>query len=304
MTIAKLKTAEDPFAFVKPGLQRWTPAKANKVFHELRYERNRDEKKGDPNIDAFARMMRAGKWREGCAIEFARMPDGKLTLMDGHHRLLGQVRSGLDVTWTVIIHDVANRDEQHELFATYDTVMRKRTMANVLDGVSAAEDMQLSKRMAAALHKAAIYIDNGMKPTLGCYSRQYTPGEYLALAKGWATEAQEYDQCVKEAHKGAKRKLYSAQVTAVALITFRANPSSAWDFWMGLCLDDGLGRDDPRKTLLDWMRDTHLTGSGASSAAAAVARAWAAWRAGRKLTVIRIGKTPVQIAGSHIVVKP
>lgn len=299
--ITAFKAQED---LIRSGPVKWTPAQANAVFSRHRYEFNRNEKSAKQHISALARMMKDGAWRSGGVIEFARLPDGKITLVDGHHRMLAQVEAGVDVQWTILIHDVQDDDELRNLFWTFDTTLRKRTLTNVLAGVNAAEQMQLSRSMAVCLASAAVVIDNGMMPPVGSNTRHYTPREKLQLASAWVREAQIYELCVDAAPKAMKRKLRSSQVAAVAFLTLRADDDKAWPFWMGIAQDDGLRRGDPRKSFLDWMRDNHLSGSGMNHAAVAAARAWSAWKTGKEMNFIRIGKQAVKIAGTSAVVRP
>jgi len=302
--ITSIAAAKDPFAFIKEGRVRFNPAQANKVFHGLRYEFNRKESRAVQHIAALARMMRSGDWRDGGVIEFGRYPDGSLVMLDGHHRMLAQVEAGVDVVWNIAIHDVADDEEFRNLFWTYDTTLRLRSRANILDGVRAAETFGLSKIATQKLTRATQFIDNGMNTNSGFQGRRYTPGEQIALASEWVPEAVIFEQIVSDAPKATKSKLMSAQVMAVALITLRAMPERAKEFWQGVADDDGLRKGDPRKTLLDWLRDTHLAGTGLRSAAAAVARAWQAWVGGKVLNFIRVGRAPIQIAGTKTVVRP
>lgn len=302
--ITNIARAEAPLDFISSGFCRFTPAQANAVFTHCRYEFNRNEKQGRQHILALSRMMKAGQWRRGGGIEFARAPDGKLTLVDGHHRMLAQVEAGVDIEWTVIIHDLETADQVRDLFWTFDTTLRKRSMANVLSGVNAADGMGVSSKVARALAGAAVYIDNGMRAPAGGATRIYTPAERLELASKWAAEARDYERAISNAPAANKSKLHSSQVVAVALITLRADPVQAKEFWAGLASDDGLRRGDPRKSLLDWLRSTHLSSAGMQTAAVACARAWAAWVSGKDINFIRIGKTPVRIAGTSIVVQP
>lgn len=304
MKISTIAAMPQAHPFIREGTLRLNPAQANRVFTDLRYEFNRDEKKAKQHISGLARMMRSGAWREGGAIEFARLPSGQLTLVDGHHRMLAQVEAGVDVVWTIIIHDVADEADLRNLFWTYDTTLRKRSMQNVLAGVNASGAMGLSAMMAHTAAKAAVFIDNGMRPNNGPSTRAYTPDETLRLAAEWAAEARLYAECIDAAPVAMKRKLRGGQIAAAGFITFRANRLLAVDFWTGLARDDGLRRGDPRKTLLEWMRDTHMAGGGLSSGACAVARAWNAFHANSDLTMIRIGRQSVRIAGSSFVVRP
>lgn len=302
--ITNIAEAKGPFAFIKEGRVRLNPAQANKIFNDLRYEFNRSTDRAKQHISALARMMKSGDWRDGGVIEFARFPDGSLTMLDGHHRMLAQVEAGVDVIWNIAIHDVADEDEFRNLFWTYDTTLRVRTRSNILDGVRAAENFGLGKQTTEKLTRASQFIDNGMNANVGMLARRYTPGEQLTLASEWVAEAGTYERITAGVPQSLRRKLGSAQVMAVALVTLRAKPQEAEEFWAGIAADDGLRKGDPRKTLLDWLRDTHLAGTGLRSAAAAVARAWQAWVGGKQLNFIRVGRTPVQIAGTKIVVRP
>jgi hypothetical protein len=303
INIKKLPAAEG-LSFISEGVCRWNPAQANIAFNKCRYARNRSERQGASHIDALARQMMDGTWLPKSPLDFARLPDGKLTLVNGHHRLLAQVQSGKDIVWNVVIHDVADDDDIANLFWRFDTVMRKRTMTNILSGVNAAENMGLPKSGAVALARAVVFIDNGMRVTSGAVSKNYTPAEKLSLMALWHSEAVDYEKCIDGAPQKLRRKLYGAQVMAVALVTLRAGGESATEFWTGVANDDGLRRGDPRKTLVDFLRDAHAASNGFTSTAAAVARAWAAWDANRDLSMIRVGRQPVQIARTKIVVQP
>jgi len=302
--IRELKRDKGPTSFIRDGVAVWTPRHANTAFNFCRYERNRDEKRGRAHIDALARQMQNGEWLSRSPLDFAQLPGGKLILVNGHHRLLAQVQSGQDIEWQVIIHDCADMDEVRNLFWRFDTVIRKRSTNNVLAGVDAAENLGVSKTTSTALAKSAVFIENGMCPPQGQNTRHYTPAEKLRFMADWSQEAAAYEVAVGLAPAKMRRKLYSAQVMAVAMITYRAKPKLAKEFWEGLATDDGLKRGDPRKTLLDFLRDTHGASTGLTSTAVACARAWSAWCSDRQLGMIRVGRAPVRIMGASYTVTP
>jgi len=302
--IAKLTPTKDPLAFVSEGFHVWTPAKANKVFSECRYERNRNEAQAKRHIDALARQMTDGTWLAKSPIDFARTPDGKLTLVNGHHRMLAQVQAGKDIEWSVSIHECADEAEVADLFWRFDTILRKRSNTNVMNAVNAAGTFGLSKTTTMYLPSAVTFIDFGMRAPTGANSKVYTPAEKLALMDEWQAEARIYDELVAVAPGRVRRKLLGAQVFAVALLTLRSTPKVAVDFWQGVAADDGLNRGDPRKTLIDFLRDTHGASTGLTSTAAAAARAWNAHYAGRQLSMMRVGSAPVRIAGTKVSVSP
>lgn len=302
--IRELKRDKGPTAFIYDGVAVWTPRHANTAFNLCRYDKNRDESRGKSHIDALSRQMQSGEWLSRSPLDFAQLPDGKLILVNGHHRLLAQVQSGQDIEWQIIIHDCADMDEVRNLFWRFDTVIRKRSTNNVLAGVDAAENLGISKTTSTALSRAAVFIENGMLPVQGQGARQYTPAEKLRFMSDWAEEAAFYEVAVNLAPAKMRRKLYTAQVMSVAMITFRAKPRLAKEFWEGLAQDDGLTRGDPRKTLLDFLRDTHGSSTGMTATAVACARAWSAWCSDRELGLIRVGRAPVRVMGSNFTVTP
>lgn len=301
--IKKLPISKDPFAFINEGLCKFTPAKANAVFERCRYSKNRNENASRSHIEALKRQMQAGEWLPKQQIDFARLPSGELTLVNGHHRMLAQAQSGVDVVWNIAIHDCADKDEVAGLFWRYDTILRKRSINNILEGVSASESLGLSKMAAKGLSSAAPFIDNGMRPPRAG-TRIYTPAERLGLMSEWAGEATAYDKCASCADSKTRRKLFGAQVMSVALLTLRADRKAATEFWAGVAADDGLRKGDPRKTLIDFMRDTHASSTGMTSSSVACARAWNAWVAGKELTMVRVGRAQVRVAGTKVVVAP
>lgn len=294
----------NPLAFVREGAVLFSPTQASTVFELCRYENNRNEKLGKHHIAVLAKEMTDGSWLPKSAIDFARLPDGKLTLINGHHRMLAQVQAGKDIVWNIVIHDVKDTAEIRELFWRYDTVQRLRTMNNILDGVSAAESMGLAKEMAVSLSRAALFIDAGMQIARADNGYIYTPADKLQIMSEWKHEARIYQDLIAPAPPKVKKKLRGAQVMGTALVTLRAEPDRAAEFWGGVAKDDGLRRGDPRKTLLDFIRDNHNSATGPSFALVACVRAWNAWQVGKELAVIRIGVQSVQIAGTTIMVQP
>lgn len=302
--IKKMPTVIDPLAFIADGFSVWTPQRANTAFNMCRYERNRKETQATGHIDALARQMVDGVWLPRQQIDFAQLPSGKLILVNGHHRLLAQVKAGVDIEWSVVVHQCANDEQVASLFWRFDTVLRKRTASNIFAAVDAAENLGVSKTVTAKLAAAVTFIDNGMRPVSGHSTRIYSPSEKLELMFQWKHEAQVYNECISPAATGIQKKMTGAQVMAVALVTIRNDEKGARDFWGVMAKDDGLRRGDPRKTLLDFLRDTHAAGTGYTATAVACARAWSAFKSRRDLSMIRVGSAPVRIVTTSYTVKP
>lgn len=286
-------------AIVQEGPMHFTPAKAMHVYNACRYERNRGISK--QHVSLLREQMQRGTWLAKSPLDFARKPDGSLTLVNGHHRLAAQSESNVDIEWQIIVHDVADDDDLASLFWRFDTTMRKRSINNVLSAVGAADTLGLTSWNVSKYASAVRYIGSGMAS--GNNQRGMLADDILRLMAEWQAEALIFQDCLALAPKVVAAKMRSAQIFAVALITIRANQTKAISFWSGIAADDGLRRGDPRKTLLDYMRDMHLASGGYTSSAVAAARAWNAYTAGKQLSMIRVGSAPVRIDGADVMVQ-
>ena len=83
------------------------------------------------------------------------------------------------------------------------------------------------------------------------------------------------------------------------MLTLRAKPDTARDYWRAIALDDGLRARDPRKQILTWLMQ-HVTTGGAYGSLGkkkpaadhelmkGIAASWNAFVGGRELAFIRV----------------
>jgi hypothetical protein len=301
-SIAKAASPQPELHFINEGFQTFSPSQAALVMRECQFERQRQMSK--PHVLTLAEYMRRGQWLEKSQIDFARLPNGKLVLVNGHHRMQAQIDAGASVLWSIVVHPCATEADVRGLYYRFDTNVRKRSASSILAGIAFAEDEGLSKTAAAALWEAVPTIADGLRfKRYAQAQRSILTDERVALCREYAAEARFMDAAIKTAPAFLRGKLFSASVFAVALVTLKFCPAQARAFWAGLCEDNGLTKGDPRKTLLlDMQSRSGATGLLASGMMA-TARAWSAYQQGRDLKHLKVTGHDTPVAGTPFTVR-
>lgn len=233
-----------------------------------------------------------GDWIESYPIHFAALPDGRIWLVDGQHRLTAIADALAPVSVTIRIVEMDSEKEARNFYAGFDGKGSVRTNVQILDAVGLADALGLSTRMTRAVYEAAPLLMNGLEPLAGSINMKKNPAMYLqanrlALVTEWAKQATEYEAITKKAGKGLYEKLKQTGPVAVALYTLRHQPARAKDFWAGVANNDGLRRGDPRHTLI---QDFSIRDIGSGSVRQRVQQSALAWNAffeGRDLKIIK-----------------
>lgn len=276
---------------IREGFQTLTPSDAAAILENCSYDRQR--KIDTMHSETLREMMQRGAWLEKSQIDFGRMSDGKIWLVNGHHRLTAQTRSGRSLLWAIAVHDCKTVDDLRTLYYRYDTNVRKRTSENILQGVDFSGQHGLSKQMARALFDAAPIIASGMtvgtrNPTLETALARRLTDERIAIAERFVAEASIYEKCIDAAPANLKRKLLLPTIAAVALVTIRHEAEIAAEFWSGLAENDGLRRGDSRATLIQDLLARNGKSGSAHQFLVAAAKAWNAYHSGRLLKIIKV----------------
>lgn len=283
--------------FVREGLVTFTPEHARHVVEAMRYELQRDETKARNHIAALAEMMKRDQWLGKSQIDFARMPDGRLILINGHHRMRAQILANRSILWSVAFHDCGDASEVRSLYYRFDTTVRKRTAHNVIAGANLGADLNLSAETTRALWSAAPYLAHGFSIPFR-NDRVFLTDDRIATCREFVEEAQFFDHCLRAMPTTMKRHARTVSVFAVAMATLKHAPDQALEFWTGVAEDDGLKKGDPRKTLIiDMMNRSSRSGMLAAKMFA-TAKAWNAYHRGRLLKIIKVDAREVKVDGT------
>lgn len=258
----------------------------------------------DTHIEVLANSMRAGTFAGGTQLSFARLPDGRLDLINGYHRLSAVGRANVPIEFVVTIHDCADEQEIGTLYFRFDTVLRKRTTNDAIrsTGAAAANDMCSD---ADAKHViAAVKV-------IGCDFRSLSgnpkarhfadPDVVFARANSWWDAGRTYLSLINSADKTLKDRLKRQGVMAVGMRTVESQLETARDFWGSVAEDDGLPKRDPRHSLVRYLRELNKVDNRMTHQVRAVAACWNAFYDKRDLLLVRVDvDKPLVIKGTPI----
>lgn len=288
----------------KNGVMPISPLGAKLILESLNFPRQRSV--SESQVYGHLNAIVSGDWMEGHAITFIELPDGRVWLVDGQHRLTAIARYTAPVDATIRIVPVENEREAGEFYAGFDQKSSVRTTRQIIDSFNASDAFGLTGPMASAVFEASALLNNGLEPLTGPQSTKKNPALFLQANRlkaieEWASEARQYEALIKPAKRALKTKLLQSGPVAVALYTLRNQPARASEFWGGLAKNDGLRSNDPRSTLYADLMARNL---GAGSIRQKVQQSAAAWNAffrGRTLQQIRcVADAPIVVLGTHL----
>ena len=290
------------------GVVNIAPGIAKRILEELNFpgQRSIDSRRVYGHSHAIAK----GDWMESYSLHFAALPDGRIWLVDGQHRLTAIASQEAVVPTTVRIIEVESEKQARTFYAGFDGKGSVRTNVQILDAVCLSEELGLTNRMTRAVYEAAPLLLNRLEPLTGSINIKANPSIYLQSARmgvvvDWAKQAREYDDITRNAGKGLYEKLRKTGPCAVALYTLRHQPARAREFWKGVAENDGLRRGDPRHTLIqDLMTRDAVTGAVRQRVQQSTL-AWNAFCEGRDLKIIKcVTGAPLYVWGTPINGKP
>jgi hypothetical protein len=273
-------------------VQMVTPQMAKLLRQTCHFERQRPI--SDNNVARLSSEMAHGWFTPGTPIFVGVMPNRSMVILNGNHTLEAVAAGSFPVPLTFIYYQVADIEEAGTIYATFDT-HAKRSWLAVLQGVGRTENMPFAKHAMAAL------------PIIMTDFFASDPGSKLVHSRNarieefdlYSTAASSAWEAVSDKVTTNRRMLIRAPVFAVAMVTFRSQPSMAEEFWSGAAADDGLATDDPRKALLRYLQADD-SGTNKFSTVQAVSMAWNHFFKRSKVKIISPGKTNVfSIAGTH-----
>jgi hypothetical protein len=267
-------------------------------------QRNR-MKTGRINILRHVVRLRRDRWIPGSQITFGKLPDGRLILLNGYHRISAIVEFGGSALFNVQIRPAHDEAEIDSFYSQFDRAKdsRARPVEQSNNALHIDGALGVSKTMAKSLLQSVILIQNGFSPVR--HKDRESLVEFdsvedrLALAMKWVPEANILDAIWAKSGGVLRRKLFTPSVMTVALATLRAQPLKATAFWTSVAGNDGLRSGTPEHCLVNWLLTYRLATPSDGMVGAALA--WNAFYHGRGLTMLKIGATTgVRIGGTKI----
>src|SRR6185437_1468850 len=291
--------------FLIEGVTKLTPLEMNRVLQECGYAHQRGI--SERHVAVLADLMTRNQWQPKSHIDFAVL-NGRYILINGYHRAYAQVRSGKTITWSIMLHPVKTEAEIRALYYAFDTNVRVRGSRDILTAYEFAETAGLPSDVADSLYRAVPFIASRFEtnPALKDNLTTKAVDRRLAVASEYAKAAGRFAACFDGLGGPRKKRFVGGAITAVAVITFRYQSETAWQFWSAVARNDGLKRGDPRHALVMDMFSRVRTGSSkiVQSYAPSII-AWNAFFGEKPLQMIRITDTFVpRIDGTPFDGKP
>jgi len=272
------------------GLVKMAPGTAKRILEELNFQGQR--KVESRRVYGHAYAIKSGDWVEDYPIHFVAMPDGRIWLVDGQHRLTAISEQQQPIGVTIRLVELESEKQARHFYAGFDKKDSVRTNTQILDAIDLARETGLTSRMARAVFEAAPILLNDMEPVTGSKNVKQFPHVFLQQTRikavfEYVKEAKEYESIIKVAAKGLLEKLKQTGPVAMGLYTLRHQPAKAREFWAGIANNDGLRRADPRATLIsDYLVRSFATGS-TRQRVQQTSLAWNAFCEGRDLKIIK-----------------
>lgn len=242
-------------------------------------------------VDYYAGEMTKGDFDPTTVIWFGRVGNGAWQLLDGQHRLAAVEKSGVSQPFLVKRVTYASENDLANAYARIDQGF-KRTPGDQ------AKAWQLPVKYGLAPTWITTFTAglNFIAGDFGWRRRDKVhPRDMHALMDDYQGAMLDYYASCGKSQSETRKPLQRAATVGVALVSFRFSSlvfgkDKVNEFWEGVALDDGLKRDDPRKTAHDHLLVTSMaygTGRGKTVTAPYSARWLAscfnAWVEGRSL---------------------
>jgi hypothetical protein len=287
--------SEDHLGFLREGFLTLTASQAAEVIRNGSYDKQRSI--NNNHCLALSKLMQSGQWMPKDKLDFA-LFEGRISLINGHHRMIAQSMSGAAIEWTVAIHKCNHLDEVRNLYACFDVNVRKRTAENILQGLDFQSEFGLSKTAASGLYKATSFIIGKfdvarMRGNVGDADERANArlvNYRIAVAREFGMSMRLLEELLEPA-PAAVSALLKKQIsgaTAVALVTLRHQNEIATEFWGGIAKNDGLKRGDPRSAFLTDIQNRTFNRGISSQSYVAATRAWNAYFEKKELFLIRV----------------
>lgn len=274
--------------FITEGITKLSSLDMNRILQECAYDRQRAI--SERHIAVLADLMKRDRWQPKGQIDFALL-NGRLILVNGYHRAYAQIQSGKTLSWSIAIHPCKAEADVDRLYAAFDTNLRARNGRDILKAAQFGASIDLPAEMAKSLYAAVPFIASKflLKPKTRNFLVEKQIDRRLDVAMEYGKAAARYAACLGGMPGNRRKKMMGGAITAVAVITFRFQSETAWQFWNGVAQNDGLKRGDPRLALVMDFATRHVSGGGNNVTAYAPSIiAWNAFFNDRDLRIIKL----------------
>ncbi len=239
-------------------------------------------------VERYSREMQRGEWRDcDSAIVIAVRGESEF-LLNGQHRLHAIVASGTSQTFIVRRIAYESDGAMDLAYANMDRGSGRSVSAQV-HAMGLGESHGVPDRVAKLAITALRLILDNFRPVLA-KSRLYltAPGDMQKVMGIWSTQVYAYHHALSGAPATVQSWFWRAEVSAVALVTFRYAPDKASAFWHKIALHEDMLSGSPEHLLFTLLATTKAdTGDVRGALARRVAAAWNAVYLDKQISVLQ-----------------
>lgn len=257
-----------------------TPLEARRLRTVAHFDRQRNI--NENNVQRLAAEMVAGRFMAGTQIHICVLPGGRELVINGNHTLEAIAACGIAQVLTVTRTRVADENEAGALYAIHD-IQQVRTWGASLRATGLGEGIPLADKVMSAI---GVIEDRFAHTTKSASVSRLGRIEQL---EEYRKPAEMLSACMDNAPGATSKYIRRAAIMAIALVSFKYQPSLASEFWTNVAHDEGLVTGQPEKALLSWFRNCRITAGHIARRdhARAGALAWNAAFKGRELQVVK-----------------
>lgn len=249
------------------------------------------------HVNNLASELSRGRFRDRTQVCFCLL-DGKYYLVNGQHTLSAIVKSGVSHRLSVVVTVVRSKEGIADEFARHDTHLTRQLSVS-LHAHEMHVEFQCSRNELNTIASGSIYYAYSTGRHGSRVANNTTNDEKVAILR----EYKELSLMALPIWREGRGKPFITRKTTVATMMHTLAKEEvreiATSFWVDLIRDDGLLRTDPRKILLEFLRD-HCSSSGGGSSSSsgkaklperylvkAISIGWNAFVDGKTFKVIR-----------------
>lgn len=223
-----------------------TPAMAKQLGRECLFDRQRSIR--PEHVNRLASEMKSAWFLAGTPVWFCVLPDKKHVLVNGNHTLAAVVESGVTIPLTFVYQLVQNVEEAAQAYACFD-IQRSRTWMQAAQAQGLSNELPLLNKALPAMSWIMADFKESQEHAA---SNSALQSRHLRfdMVKEYRGALMSLQELLTGTLAQNQRLIGRAATFAVAMVTMKAQPSAAEEFWGGMAKDDGLRVGDPRRTLL------------------------------------------------------
>lgn len=256
-----------------------------------RYEHQRNV--NHQHVADLARAMYDGKFSPVGSVKLSfSNGSGEPHLIDGQHTMLAIIKSKRPQTLPIVYYTCDTEREEAELYYRTDKV-RRRTLSDSMRVTELPGHLGLTATQIRDAASALRHIKTNFGAS-SAWKHHVSEDDLLEWLPQWAWATKEVYKAISPCTARERNMVLRKAVLSVALVTMRDKPRESRAFWSQVARDDGLERNDPRKTLRAWLLEAQQQGKAPGSKlrnnelSRGAILAWNAYIEGRKLKFISI----------------